>query len=291
MTKKRGLGRGLDALLGTTADGHTDVEQLPDEARSTLKSVPLSALRPGAHQPRKAFDAEALSELADSIRAQGIIQPLLVRPLGRGRFEIVAGERRWRAAEKAGLDEVPVIVREIDEPGAMAVALVENIQRADLNALEEAEALRKLINECGITHAQAADAVGRSRAAISNLLRLFDLPDDVQALLRDGKLSFGHGRALLAADAQRRSELAARVVMKGLSVRETERLAASDSPPTAKAAARPERNPYTGMADEVADRIGLPVAIRAAANGRGRMTISFSGQEELKSLLNRLAKD
>lgn len=286
-SKKRGLGRGLDALLGGVPEGHRDAEKLSPEERAALRDLPVDALQPGKHQPRRHFDETALEQLAASIRAQGIIQPLLVRAAGRQRYEIVAGERRWRAARAAGLATVPVIVRDIDEQGAMAVALVENIQRADLNALEEAAALQRLIDECGLTHAQAAEAVGRSRAAISNLLRLFDLPEDVQHLVRDGKLSFGHARALLAAPDEQRSDLAARVVAQGLSVRQTEALASKQP-----AAAQPQRqtNPYTGVADDIADRVGLPVSIRASASGRGRVTISFRDSKELERLLQRLGR-
>ncbi|MCK5769099.1 ParB/RepB/Spo0J family partition protein [Algiphilus sp.] len=286
-TKKRGLGRGLDALLGSAPEGHQDVEQLSEDARAALKSVPIDALAPGKHQPRQHFDEAALEALADSIRSQGIIQPLLVRPMGRSRFEIIAGERRWRAARAAGLPELPVIVREIDEQGAMAVALVENIQRADLNALEEADAINKLIAECGLTHAQAAEAVGRSRAVISNLLRLFDLPPEVQQMVRDGKLSFGHARALLGADADQREALAEHVVRRGLSVRQTEALVAGGGRSARTPAPAPDPG-MEGLADTLAERVGLPVSIRASEKGRGRVTIAFRDRAELEALLARL---
>ncbi|WP_043768898.1 ParB/RepB/Spo0J family partition protein [Algiphilus aromaticivorans] len=288
-TKKRGLGRGLDALLGSTPEGHQDVEQLSEDARAALKSVRLDALRPGRHQPRQHFDEDALAQLAESIRTQGIIQPLLVRPQGQGRFEIIAGERRWRAAKAAGLPEVPVIVREIDEQGAMAVALVENIQRADLNPLEEGDAIRRLIQECELTHAQAAEAVGRSRAAISNLLRLFDLPAEVQQMLRDGELSFGHARALLGAAEERRMPLAEQVIRRGLSVRQTEALVASGDKPARSPAPAPDPA-IDGLADSLAEQVGLPVSIRASDKGRGRVTINFRDRAELEALLERLSR-
>jgi len=285
-TKKRGLGRGLDALLGSVPDGHRNVEELPADDRAALKEIPVAAIVAGRHQPRQHFDEAALAALADSIRSQGVLQPLLVRPAPRGLFELVAGERRWRAARAAGLEAVPAIVRNIDEQAAMAVGLVENIQRADLNALEEATALRKLIDDCGLTHAQAAEAVGRSRAAISNLLRLFDLPEDVQQRVRDGQLSFGHARALLAAPAERRSSLAQRVAALGLSVRQTEALATA--PEKASEPAPAEHAAYKQLAQSLSQRVGLPVAVRSAKDGSGRLTIRFRSAEELEKLRRQL---
>lgn len=286
--KKRGLGRGLDALLGSgTPEGHRDAQALSSDERAALRELPLDALQPGAHQPRKHFDEQALAQLTASIRSQGVVQPLLVRAAGDGRFEIIAGERRWRAARAADLATVPALVRDIDDRGAMAVALVENIQRADLNPMEEAGALQRLIDDCGLTHAEAAEAVGRSRAAISNLLRLFDLPEDVQQAVRDGQLSFGHARALLAAAAERRSALAQQVIARGLSVRQTEALASARPAPPRP---RPANNPYTGLADDLAERVGLPVSIRTAGSGRGQVTISFRDKKELDALLDLLAK-
>lgn len=290
-TKKRGLGRGLDALLGTAPEGHQDSEALSEDARAALQAVSLDRLQPGRHQPRQHFDEEALQTLADSIRSQGVIQPLLVRPAGPNRFEIIAGERRWRAAKLAGLPELPVIVREIDEQSAMAVALVENIQRADLNVLEEADAIHRLIEECGLTHAKAAEAVGRSRAAISNLLRLFDLPKDVQQMVRDGQLSFGHARALLQAPEEIQLALAQRVVAKGMTVRQTEALARQGLPEASKASAPTTQGQYRWAEDALSEGVGLPVRIKAKEKGRGQVTIAFRDQSEFDALMALFTKN
>lgn len=273
--KKRGLGRGLDALLGSA--------NTPADSGDELRELALDQLLAGRHQPRRAFDEAELASLADSIRAQGIVQPLVVRAAGANKYEIIAGERRWRAARLAGLAAVPVIVRVLDERGAMAVALVENIQRADLNALEEAEALRKLIEECGLTHDKCAEAVGRSRAAVSNLLRLMELNADVQVLLRDKKLSLGHAKVLLGVEGPRQSSLAALVADKQLSVRQTEALVqAKPSSPTAPRAA-----PHK-LASVLTQRIGLPVKLQQNDKGRGKLVVAFRNQAELDKLLKAL---
>lgn len=291
-TKKRGLGRGLDALLGSAPEGHQDGDALSEDARAALQAVSVDHLQPGPHQPRQYFDEEALQALAESIRSQGVIQPLLVRPAGGKRFEIIAGERRWRAAKLAGLPELPVIVREIDEQSAMAVALVENIQRADLNPLEEADAIHRLIEECGLTHAKAAEAVGRSRAAISNLLRLFDLPSEVQQMVRDGQLSFGHARALLQAPDAAQLGLAQRVAAQGLTVRQTEALARKAETPEAPAPARREAAPsYRWAESALSEGVGLPVRIKAKESGRGQVTIAFRDQSEFDALMALFAKN
>ncbi|MBY8965635.1 ParB/RepB/Spo0J family partition protein [Algiphilus sp. NNCM1] len=291
-TKKRGLGRGLDALLGSAPEGHQDGDALSEDARAALQAVSVDRLQPGPHQPRQYFDEEALQALAESIRSQGVIQPLLVRPAGGKRFEIIAGERRWRAAKLAGLPELPVIVREIDEQSAMAVALVENIQRADLNPLEEADAIHRLIEECGLTHAKAAEAVGRSRAAISNLLRLFDLPSEVQQMVRDGQLSFGHARALLQAPDAAQLGLAQRVAAQGLTVRQTEALARKAETPEAPAPARREAAPsYRWAESALSEGVGLPVRIKAKESGRGQVTIAFRDQSEFDALMALFAKN
>ena len=291
-TKKRGLGRGLDALLGSAPEGHQDGDALSEDARAALQAVSVDCLQPGPHQPRQYFDEEALQALAESIRSQGVIQPLLVRPAGGKRFEIIAGERRWRAAKLAGLPELPVIVREIDEQSAMAVALVENIQRADLNPLEEADAIHRLIEECGLTHAKAAEAVGRSRAAISNLLRLFDLPSEVQQMVRDGQLSFGHARALLQAPDAAQLGLAQRVAAQGLTVRQTEALARKAETPEAPAPARREAAPsYRWAESALSEGVGLPVRIKAKESGRGQVTIAFRDQSEFDALMALFAKN
>jgi len=275
-TKKRGLGRGLDALLGNVSPNQAEVGE-------ELRELALDALAPGRHQPRRNFEPQALAALADSIRAQGVVQPIVVRAAGGGHYEIIAGERRWRAARMAGLKTIPAVVRQLADRGAMAVALVENIQRADLNPLEEAEALRRLIDECGLTHEQTAEAVGRSRAAVSNLLRLLELDPAVQALVREGRLSLGHAKVLLAAEAARQEGLARLVVERELSVRQTEALLAE----------RPERKPAgrrsrSALEIELGERLGLPVQLKQGRSGAGRISIGFGGQDELERLLKLL---
>jgi ParB family chromosome partitioning protein len=277
-TKKRGLGRGLDALLSSVSTSPAS------EAGDELRELGLDSLVPGKHQPRRQFDESALTALADSIRAQGVVQPIVVRPAGANRYEIVAGERRWRAAGIAGLKTIPAVIRQMDERGAMAVALVENIQRADLNPLEEAEALHKLIEECGLTHQQCAEAVGHSRATVSNLLRLMELNAEVQDLVRDGHLSLGHAKVLLGAEGARQSSLARLVVSGQLSVRATESLLHAKSAAKPKpAAAAPH-----GLETELRQRIGLPVKLQQNGKGRGKLTVAFKNQSELDKLVKAL---
>lgn len=280
--KKRGLGRGLDALLGSiNAPGSEAAAAESVAAGESLRELPLKQLSPGKHQPRRHFDEAALAELAESIRAQGVVQPIVVRPLGIDRYEIVAGERRWRAAQRAGLATMPAVVRDYDERSAMAIALVENIQRADLNALEEAEALHKLIKECGLTHEACAEAVGKSRTAVSNLLRLVELEPDVQALLRAGNLSFGHAKVLLAVSGARQSQLAKQVVEKQLSVRQTEALVHEEPKPASKKPA-PVAAPVEA---ELARKWGAGVKLQQNPQGRGKLTIAFKSAGELERLL------
>ena len=281
-TKKRGLGRGLDALLGSVAPPEV-------EAGEQLLELSLDQLVPGRHQPRRRFDPQALESLADSIRAQGVVQPIVVRPLGApgdtpSRYEIVAGERRWRAARMAELRTIPAVSRQIPDRTAMAVALVENIQRSDLNPLEEAEALRRLIDECGLTHEQTAEAVGRSRASVSNLLRLLDLHPEVQTLVRDDALTLGHAKVLLGAEGERQLVLARTVVERRLSVRETELLLAHKANQQA-AAARQVRSP---LEIELSEQVGLPIRLSQQKSGRGRLVIGFSDSAALDRLLKLL---
>jgi len=278
-TKKRGLGRGLDALLGSVAP--TTQAEGGDE----LRELEVGLLGPGRHQPRRKFDPEALESLASSIRTQGVVQPIVARPAGGGRYEIVAGERRWRAAQMAGLKTIPAVVRQIPDRTAMAVALVENIQRSDLNPLEEAEALQRLIDECGLTHELTAEAVGRSRAAVSNLLRLLDLEAGVQSLVRDDKLSLGHAKVLLAVDGARQLALAQQVVAQQLSVRQTELLVAHKPVP---AKAPPRRNGRSALEQELSDKVGLPVQVKQSQSGRGKLTVTFTDKSELDKLLKLL---
>lgn len=280
--KKRGLGRSLDALLGSSQP------QAVEAAGDELRDVALDSLVAGRHQPRRTFDQQQLEALAESIRAQGVVQPIIVREVEGGQHEIVAGERRWRAAKLAGLTVIPAVVRKMEDRAAMAVALVENIQRADLNPLEESQALHRLLDDCQLTHEQVAEAVGKSRAGVSNLLRLMELNEDVQALVRESRLSLGHAKVLLGAEGARQSSLAKLVADQGMSVRQTEALvhAKGDKPSKAEKAANP-------AAAEVESRlrssIGLPVSVQQDAKGRGRITIKFKSGTELEGLLQRIA--
>lgn len=280
--KKRGLGRGLDALLSSAAEPVAAAE------REHLRHLKVSELQPGRYQPRKDIEPEALESLAQSIRAQGIVQPLVVRAIDEGGYEIVAGERRWRAAQLVGLEQVPVILREIPDEVAMAVALIENIQRENLNPLDEAEALRRLIDECKMTHQQCAEGVGRSRAAVSNLLRLMDLATPVQQLLREGKLDMGHARALLGVAGDVQQRIAQRVVALDLSVRQTEAMVRNAAEGGGKPA-KPEPNPrVTGLESEFRKALGRGVSIEQNDKGRGRLVMKFDNLSELDKLLNRL---
>lgn len=277
--KKRGLGRGLDALLGTS--GASGGAQPGEE----LLEIPVGHLQPGKHQPRRSFDPAALESLADSIKSQGVVQPIVVRPLGADRYEIVAGERRWRAAKQVGLKTIPAVVRQMPDRAAMAVALVENIQRADLNALEEAQALQRLIKEVGLTHEQCAEAVGRSRAAVTNLLRLFELNEDVQNLLRDNKLSMGHAKVLLGIGGAKQSTLAATVVSRQYSVRQTEEMVRAALAPKGKAGAKARRSP---VENELSEKLGMTVRVRSGADGGGQLSVRYRQKSELDKLLKLL---
>jgi ParB family chromosome partitioning protein len=280
MAKVKGLGRGLDALLGGD-------EQQPQEH---LMNVALTQLRPGKYQPRTQMDPNAIGELAESIRAQGVIQPILARPLGDGHFEIIAGERRWRAAKLAGLDAVPVLVREVRDDLALAMALIENIQREDLNPIEEATGIQRLIDEFGMTHEAAAEAVGRSRSGVTNLLRLLSLAKPVQDLVLQGKLDMGHGRALLALPGAKQIELANLIATKNLSVRQAEHLVgqALSTPRAAKRVAR-DRD-LLALEEELSDLLGTRVAIVPRKKGAGRVVIDYSSLDQLDSLLAGLRK-
>jgi ParB family chromosome partitioning protein len=281
--KKRGLGRGLDSLLSSV-----NAVAAPVEAGEELRQLALDECQPGKHQPRRAFDTEALEELANSIASQGVIQPIVVRPADNGRYEIVAGERRWRAAKLAGLATIPAVVRNLDERGAMAVALVENIQRADLNPLEEAEALSKLIQECGLTHEQAATAVGRKRASITNLLRVMELEAEVQQWLRENRLTLGHAKALLGLPKSAQTALAHRVIDEHLTVRQTEALVqAAQNRGEVKPAAKPAE-PASALETRIRETIGLPVKLSQNQAGRGKLTVSFRNAKELETLLGRI---
>ena len=285
MVKIKGLGRGLDALLG--GDNDAPAAAAGGDAINTL---PVSALQPGKYQPRTRMDQEALNALAASIKAQGIMQPILVRPVGDGKHEIIAGERRWRAARIAGLSSVPVLVRNVPDQQALAVALIENIQREDLNALEEAAGIDRLIREFSLTHQAVADAVGKSRTTVTNLLRLLDLPPPVRELLAQGQLEMGHARALLVLPADQQIALAREAAAKGWSVREVERCVGAGhkkNTPAGKRPARKDRD-VARLEEEVSNRLGTTVQIKTGSRaGSGSVVIAYRTLEQLDALLSR----
>lgn len=278
--KMKGLGRGLDALLAAN--------NTPEASRQDTLSV--GVLQPGKYQPRTRMDPGSLEELAASIKAQGLIQPISVRPVGGGRYEIIAGERRWRAAQIAGLTEVPVLIRDIPDEAVLAMSLIENIQREDLNPLEEAAGLQRLIDEFGMTHQQAADAVGRSRSAASNLLRLLQLAKPAQDMLMAGDIEMGHARALLPLAKAEQGRVASVAVEKGWSVRETERAVARElNPPVKKAAGGQTANrDLQRLEEDLADSLGATVKIAANRKGAGNLIIRFASLDQLDGLLQRL---
>ena len=296
-TRKTGLGRGLDALLGNSANrGPSPTQATPAElAGDGLRQVRLDHLQPGKYQPRSAIEPGKLTELADSIRAQGVIQPIVAREVSPGRFEIIAGERRWRAAREAGLDTVPVVLRDVDDRAVIAMALIANIQREDLNPLEEALALSRLIDEFSLTHQNAAEAVGRSRAAVSNLLRLLELPPEIRALLEARQLEMGHARALLTLAPQAAIGLAREAAENGLSVREVERraqqLAQGKIPNGKREPARPARRDDADIATlerELSEVLNAKVAVQHGRGGRGKLVIQYHGLDVLDGILERI---
>ncbi|MGA7816001.1 ParB/RepB/Spo0J family partition protein [Caballeronia sp.] len=284
--KKKGLGRGLEALLG----GNSDIsEAVRAEGLPTV--LPLSRMQAGKYQPRTRMDEGALQELAASIRAQGLMQPILVREIGDDKYEIIAGERRFRAAKLAGLDEVPVLVKNVPDQTAAAMALIENIQREDLNPLEEAQGIQRLLDEFDFTHEQAAEAVGRSRSAVSNLLRLLNLAVPVQTMLLAGDLDMGHARALLAVDAATQIQLANQVVNKRMSVRETEKLVSSTTkevPATKARLANDGGRDTRRLEEELSDLLSANVKIKMSGRGRGKLQIDFGDLDALEGILGRL---
>jgi ParB family chromosome partitioning protein len=278
VNKPKGLGRGLDALLGAEEAPRGDL----------LATLPVGRIRPGKYQPRTRMDQKALAELASSIKAQGLMQPLIVRPVERDRYELIAGERRWRAAQMAGLEDVPAIVREVPDEAALAMSLIENIQREDLNPMEEAAGLQRLSDEFKLTHEQIADSVGRSRSATTNLLRLLRLARPVQEMVMEGMLEMGHARALLALDSARQIEMANRVAARGLSVRETEALVAGSARVPRKTNGEAVRNrDLARLEEEVSERLGTTVEIQAGKKG-GKLVLHYSGLDHLDQLLGKL---
>ena len=316
--KKRGLGRGLEALLGPSARANqaeatetaspapppaevpagtaapelravpapAPVPAVPEEG--ALRTLPVDMIQRGKYQPRVDMHQESLQDLADSISEQGVVQPIVVRGIGEGRFEIIAGERRWRAAQLAGLHEIPAVVREVDDRGAIAIALIENIQRENLNPMEEARALKRLVDEFEVTHEEAAHAVGRSRAAVSNLLRLLDLEEDVKQMVEHGQLEMGHARALLALSGRKQVDAARRVVSGGMSVRATEALVKSlqQSKPVQKTSAK---NPdVLHLEARLSDTLGAQVLLHAGRNGKGKLEIRYNSLDELDGILEHI---
>jgi len=289
--QKRGLGRGLDALLGEVA-GKDAGKEAEDKgiaaAKNQTQQLPIEYLQRGKYQPRKDMNPEKLQELADSIRAQGIIQPIVVRQLDLEKYEIVAGERRWRAAQLAGLQEVPVLVREIDDRAAMAIALIENIQREDLNPLEEADALRKLLDEFGMTHQQIADAVGRSRAAVTNLLRLIELNPEVKKLLVNRQLEMGHARALLSLNDSQQLTIAQKIVKDGLSVRAAEQLVKQCHAEPKTPVEKQIDNDTLRLQNELTAKLGAKVVIDHKENGGGKVVITYTSLDELDGIIGQI---
>ena len=299
--RKRGLSKGLDALLSSNAayQEHAEEVALEDGEQSSgaqdgrrpprdgeLRHLPVELMQRGRYQPRKDMSSDALEELAESIRAQGVMQPIVVRPLGEDRYEIIAGERRWRAAQMAELDSIPAVIRDVPDEAAIAMALIENIQRENLNPMEEALALSRLKEEFGLTHQQVADAVGKSRAMVTNLLRLMSLEADTKKLLEHGDLEMGHARALLALSGAKQVEVARTVVAKGLSVRQTEALVreSEKEKPARPAPARQDPN-VRHLLNDLSDRLGAPVQIQQGNGGKGKLVISYNNLDELDGIL------
>jgi len=283
--KKRGLGRGLDALLGGTSIAAMQEEAAQVENRE-LHYLPLDLIQRGKYQPRRDMDPAALEELAQSIKAQGVMQPIVVRAIDGGRYEIIAGERRWRASQQASLEKIPAMVRDVSDEAAVAMALIENIQREDLNPIEEAFALQRLQQEFQLTQQQVAEAVGKSRVTVTNLLRLIALPEEIKTLLAHGDLEMGHARALLGLPADRQLEAARHVVARGLTVRQTEALVRqwlSDKP---QAAEKPKADPdISRLEQRLAERLGSPVQIKHGQKGKGQLVIRYNSLDELQGVL------
>lgn len=301
--KKRGLGRGLDALLSSSkptpsASKEQDTQNVTEVVQSTvsatdnpLQTLPIEFLHSGKYQPRKDMSEEALEELASSIRSQGIIQPIVVRPIAHNSYEIIAGERRWRAAQIAKLDAVPCIIKDVPDEAAVAIALIENIQREDLNAMEEAVALNRLLNEFELTHQQVADAVGKSRTTVTNLLRLNNLNSDVKILLEHGDIEMGHARCLLALEGEAQSDAARTAVAKALTVRETEKLVRAILEP-APAKQEHQKDPdVKQLEQQLAENLGAKVEINYNKKGKGKLVISYTNLDELDGILNRINHD
>ncbi len=293
--KKRGLGKGLDALLGGS-QAVAQRQPAPDaptapQSREGLSQLPVEALRRGVYQPRRDMSNEALEELASSIKAQGVIQPIIVRQLAGDRYEIIAGERRWRAAQMAGLTTVPCLIKQVEDNAAVAIALIENIQREDLNAMEEAIALKRLADEFELTHAQVAEAVGKSRATVTNLLRLNSLNEEVKTLLEHGDLEMGHARALLALSGDAQTLAARQVAGKEMTVRETEKLVQKLLEPAPVAVPAQPDPDIARLAEQLTERLGATVAINHGSKGKGKLVINYTDLDQLDGILVKLAPE
>lgn len=291
--KKKGLGRGLDALLGgdsTVASASsasvTDISQAPSSSDGVLRQLGVDLIRPGRYQPRRDMQTDALEELASSIKSQGVMQPIVVRSVGMQQYEIVAGERRWRAAQLADLETIPVIIKDVPDEAAIVMALIENIQREDLNPIEEAVALQRLQTEFELTHQEIAEAVGKSRTTVTNFLRLMQLQPDVRTLLERGDLEMGHARALLGVDGEQQSMLAQKVVDQGLSVRQTEELVRRAQEGKLNRPPPEPKDPNTlRLEEDLGEKVGAPAKIKHNENGKGTLTFSYSSLDELEGIL------
>ena len=290
--KKRGLGRGLDALLGTSTAFETPAgaeEESAEQAGEHLKILPVDLIQRGKYQPRKDMDPQSLQELADSIKVQGVMQPIIVRSISDKKYEIIAGERRWRATQLAGLDDIPVIVKNVSDEAAIAMALIENIQREDLNPIEEAASLQRLQQEFELTQQEVATAVGKSRSTVANLLRLMTLQEDVRRLLEHGDLEMGHARALLALTEGEQSQGARMVVARGLSVRQTEALVRSLLEKKAKPTPEKRIDPnIRQLQDDISQKLGAKVQINHSAGGKGKLVLSYNSLDELDGILSHI---
>ncbi|MCP4866230.1 MAG: ParB/RepB/Spo0J family partition protein [Alteromonas sp.] len=288
--KRRGLGRGLDALLATSqsASRSEDGEAVTSSQNSELRKLPIEFLQPGKYQPRKDMSPEALEELASSIRSQGVIQPIVVRLVSTDKYEIIAGERRWRAAQLAQLDVVPCLIKDVPDEAAVAIALIENIQREDLNAMEEAQALNRLMNEFELTHQEVAEAVGKSRTTITNLLRLNNLNDDVKLLVEHGDIEMGHARALLALEGESQSDAAQFVSGKALTVRDTEKLVRKILEPAEPKPPKEIDPDVKSLVNKLSDNLGAKVSIDHNAKGKGKLVINFNDLDQLDGILSRI---
>ena len=287
-TKKRGLGRGLDALLATSQQNRDSEHHSDNVDRGELQKLPIEYLQPGKYQPRKDMSPDALEDLASSIRSQGIIQPIVVRKIADKKFEIIAGERRWRASQLAHLHEVPCIIKNVEDDAAVAIALIENIQREDLNAMEEAQALERLLNEFDLTHQEVAEAVGKSRASVTNLLRLNNLNEDVKLLLEHGDIEMGHARALLSLEGEIQTEAAQIVSGKGLTVRDTENLVRKYQQPKAEKQDKKADPDVKRLETELSENLGAVVKLTHNTKGKGKMVINFSSLDELDGIIAHL---